>query len=114
MLSGMDITELTQEIERVKARIAGLGPLRPGTIYQRLNVCGRPGCKCGRKDNPIKHGPYHYLSYTLHGKSHTEFIRQGTLEEVGEQVRSYQTLMALVDALVNANLERCKLRKKEV
>lgn len=53
MLSGMDLTELTQEIERVKARIAGLGPLRPGTIYQRLNVCGRPGCKCGRKDNPI-------------------------------------------------------------
>lgn len=113
MLSDMNITELSKEIERLKARIASLGPLRPGTIYQRLNVCGRPGCKCGRKDNPIKHGPYHYLSYTHKGKSHTEFIRQGMLDDVKEQVRNYETLMESVGALVRANIELCKRRKEE-
>ena len=51
-------------------------------------MCGKPECRCVRRKDPIKHGPYHYLSYTFEGKSHTggdEFaalLPQTTLEEV--------------------------------
>ena len=44
-LSDMDANtrKLEAEIARVQRGIAELGTLRPGTLYSRLNVCGKPG-----------------------------------------------------------------------
>lgn len=105
--------ELEKKIQEIQDEIAGLGALRPGSIYSRLNVCGRPGCSCGREKDPIKHGPYHYLSYTFHGKSHTEFIREGTLEEVQKQVETYNRLLKLVNELVEYNIALARLKKEK-
>jgi len=112
MLSVMDKHHLRRTIKRIQQEMGSLGRLRPGTLYSRLNVCGRAGCKCGRKRDPVKHGPYDYLSYTFKGKSHTEFVREGTRAEVEEQVRNYERLMALVQALVEANIELSRLERK--
>jgi hypothetical protein len=109
----MNRVELEQKIREIQDEIGSLGPLRPGSIYSRLNVCGRPGCSCAREKDPIKHGPYHYLSYTFRRKSYTEFIRQGTLSEVKAQVETYNRLMELVDQLVEYNIELARLKKKE-
>ena len=115
MLSDMNASrrKLEGEIAKVQREIAALGPLRPGTLYSRLNVCGKPGCRCCRPDNPVKHGPYHYLSYTFKGKSHTEFVSKRDLAEVTEQVRTYTTLRRLVARLVECNIELARLRKEE-
>lgn len=113
MLSGMKKRGLEGQIDRIKGEIAELGPLRPGTLYQHTSVCGKPGCRCGRKSKPERHGPYHYLSYTLQGKSHTEFVTKGRLREVKQQVRNYQRLMALVQSLVEKNLRLCKRLRRD-
>ena len=113
MLSVMTRDELQAKIERIKGEIAALGLLRPGSIYERENVCGRPGCQCGRKKNPIKHGPYHYLSYTFEGKSHTEFVRQGQLTRTREQIRNYEKRMRLVKELVQVSIQLARLLKDE-
>jgi hypothetical protein len=112
MLSEMSEDHLSRRLAEVKQEIIGLGLVRPGTLYERLNVCGRRGCRCGRKENPVKHGPYHYLSYTRGGKSHTEFVRQGEVDVVKEQVANYQRLMELVDELVDVSLELCQARRE--
>ena len=115
MLSDMDARtqKLEAEIAMLLRQIAALGPLRPGTLYSRLNVCGKPGCRCCRPNNPIKHGPYHYLSYTFKGKSHTEFVAERDLPEVAEAVRAYNEFRRLAERLVECNIALARLRKEK-
>ena len=104
---------LETEIKRVQKEIAALGPLRPGSLYEHYSVCGKPWCRCARKKDPVKHGPYHYLSYTFQGKSHTEFVSRKHLPTVREQVRNYQRLMRLVKELVNYNIQLARWNKEK-
>jgi hypothetical protein len=111
MLSGMDEKSLQRKIDKVKGEIAGLGPLRPGTLYKRGSVCGKPGCRCTRERRPIRHGPYHYLSYTFGGKSHTEFVRADEVAAAREAIGNYNRLMKLVKVLVDCSIKLARLRK---
>ena len=115
MLSDMDANtrKLEAEIAMLQRGIAELGPLRPGSLYSRLNVCGKPGCRCGRPVNPVKHGPYHYLSYTFKGKSHTEFVSERDVPKVAEAVRAYKEFRRLADRLVECNIALARLRKEK-
>jgi len=108
----MNEQKLTRRIDRIKQELVGLGPLRPGTLYERHSVCGRPGCRCARKENPQKHGPYCYLSYTREGKSHTEFVSKRQVAEVKRQVARYGRLQELVKELVDCNIELCRAGKE--
>jgi hypothetical protein len=106
-------TPLQQRIERIKAEIAALGPLRPGTLSRQYNVCGTPGCRC--KDDPAhRHGPYYQLSYTWHGKSRSEFVREPEIARVEEQVRTYARLRTLVDQWVDAAIELARLERQQL
>ena len=113
ILSVMRIHELERRVEQIKAELAGLGLARPGTLYERTSVCGKPGCRCVRKDRPVRHGPYHYLSYSFDGRSHTEFVAKSRLAEVQGEVANYERLTALVKELVATNIKLSKLRKEK-
>ena len=64
--------QLTDRIQRIKAALLALGDLRPGALSEQYNTCRTPGCRC-KADPPQRHGPYHQLSYSHHGKeSHRE------------------------------------------
>lgn len=52
------IRSLENQIERLKQEIAGLGDLRPGSLSEQYNVCGKAGCRC-KASPPQKHGPYY-------------------------------------------------------
>jgi hypothetical protein len=103
-------TNIVRRIERIKAEVAGLGDLRPGTVSVQYNTCGTPNCRC-KADPPEKHGPYYQLSYTRSGKSRTESIRPESLAQVRSEVRNYQLLQALVDQLIDASIELAQLRR---
>lgn len=115
MLSDMKTTrkKLHGEIARIQREMAALGPLRPGNLYSRHSVCGKPGCRCCRAEGPVPHGPYHYLSYTFKGKSHTEFVSKRDLAEVRQQVCTYKKLRRLLERLVECNIELARLPKEE-
>jgi hypothetical protein len=103
---------LQHRIAAIKAEIAALGPLRPGTLSRQYNVCGTPGCRC--KDDPEqRHGPYHQLSYTWHGRSRSEFVREQDLARTQAQVRTYARLRDLVDQWVDAALELARLERQQ-
>jgi hypothetical protein len=103
---------LEAKIATIKAALAALGDLRPGTLSEQFNVCGNPGCRC-KATPPRKHGPYHQVSFTWQGKSHTQFVRREDVPAVRRQLRNYQRLRTLVDAWISAGLELSRVRRDE-
>jgi hypothetical protein len=90
------IQELENKIARIKSELTALGDLRPGSLSEQYNVCGRPHCRC-KASPPQRHGPYCQLSYTRNGKSSTRFVRQSQLRLVQQQAKNYARLRQLVD-----------------
>lgn len=103
---------LEERIQRIKDEIAQLGELRPGSLSQQFNVCGKPGCRC-KADPPRKHGPYYQVSFTFRGKSGTQFVRREDVARVKRQLRNHQRLRALVEQWINLSLESVSLDQKE-
>jgi hypothetical protein len=101
--------ELTRRIEEVKAALAELGDLRPGTLSEQYNVCRTPACRC-KADPPQRHGPYHQLSYTHKGRSTTEHVAAEHLDSVAAQIANYRRLRSLVDDWVEAAIKLDRLR----
>ncbi len=100
---------LEAKIAKIKAALAALGDLRPGTLSQQYNVCGNPACRC-KATPPRKHGPYYQVSFTWQGKSQSQFVRHEDLSAVRAQVRNYQRLRTLVDTWISVGIELSRLR----
>ncbi len=107
-----DLRMLEAKIAKVKAALAALGDLRPGTLSQQYNVCGNPGCRC-KASPPRKHGPYSQVSFTWQGKSQSQFVRREDVPAVRTQLRNYQRLRTLVDTWISAGLELSRLRRDQ-
>ena len=54
-------------------RIEDIGLILPGSIVKRYMRCGRSSCAC-HKDPPSLHGPYHYWSTKVGGKTVTRLL----------------------------------------
>ena len=103
---------LEQRIEKVKQQIAALGDLHPGTLTVQYNVCGSSGCRC-KATPPIKHGPYHQLSFTRHGKSTSRFVGQQDVTEAQEQLDNYRRLRQLVNDWIDLSVELARSRVQQ-
>lgn len=98
------MTREERKVEHLRARLAKLGPTLPGSISEQWNVCGTPGCRCKDAKNPVKHGPYYQLSFTVGGKSSTMFIKKEDLPEALRRIKRYQQFKDLCRDLVHANV----------
>lgn len=112
MAAASSIAALRQRIEKIQSELAGLGPLRPGTLSQQYNVCGTPGCRC-KQVPPQKHGPYYQLSYTWHRRSRTEFVRDEDLPQLRQRLRNYERLRTLIDEWIDSAIELACLERRE-
>ena len=100
---------LEKRIQSIKREIAALGDLRPGALSMQYNICGNPSCRC-KAVPPLKHGPYPQVSFTWHGKSTTQFVREPDVEEVRQQLANYHRLRELVDEWIGLALELSRMR----
>jgi hypothetical protein len=114
MLSDMSTTTsiqlLEQRIQQIKAALAALGEMRPGSVSKQYNVCGKPNCRCKDPQNPQRHGPYYQLSWVHQGKSTTQFIRRPLLPQVRAQVATYNKFRKLTDDWVRIALRLAQAR----
>src|SRR5437588_1720790 len=92
--------QLEAQIEKVKAELLKLGPMRPGSLSQQCSACQKPGCKCVDPMHPQKHGPFYQLSYTHGGKSTTQFVRPPFVPEVRKQLAAYKKFKVLTEQWV--------------
>jgi hypothetical protein len=107
MLSDMNATSSVQKLKRIqqiKAQLADLGEMRPGSLSRQYNVCGKPNCRCKDPQNPQRHGPYYQLSWVHRGKSTTQSIRPPLLPQVRAQIATYNKFRKLTDEWVNLAL----------
>ena len=104
---------LEKRIQSLKHQIGELGDLRPGALSKQYNICGNPTCRC-KAIPPLKHGPYYQISFTRHGKSSSQFVREEDLDEVQQQLENYRQLRDLVDEWItlSAQLSGMRLRDK--
>jgi len=104
MKTNASIQNFEQRIQQIKAALAVLGQMRPGSLSKQYNVCGKPGCRCKDPEHPQRHGPYYQLSWVHRGKSTTQFIRRPFLPEVRAQVATYTKFRKLTDEWVKLAL----------
>jgi len=107
----MSITKLKQiekKIKEVKRELLELEGLRPGSLVQRYNVCGKKRCRCKDPKNPQKHGPYHLVVYTRSNKRKITFVQPHYLKEIKQQIKSYRKLKNLIDKWIELGLEYSK------
>lgn len=114
MLSDMNATPSIQNLEpriqQIKAELAALGEMRPGSLSKQYNVCGKPNCRCKDPQNPQRHGPYYQLSWVHRGKSSTQFIRPPLLPQVRAQIAAYNMFRKLTDQWVHLALRLTKAK----
>ncbi len=101
---------LKSKIKKIKLKLMAIGDMRPGNLSKQYNVCGSLGCKCKNKNNPKKHGPYYYLSYTLNGKSYTKFVKPNNLILIKHQIANYKKFKNSINKWIDlaANLAQLK------
>lgn len=76
-----------QQRAQIHAKIAALGPCLPGTISARRLRCGNPRCRCRDADRDQRHGPYHYWTRKVSGKTASKLLS-------AEQAERYQPWLA--------------------
>ena len=113
-LNSMAVSQesLEKRIQNIKHKISELGDLRPGALSQQYNICGTLNCRC-KATPPVKHGPYYQISFTRHGKSSSQFVREEDLVDVQRQLENYRQLRQLVDDWITLSAELSSLRLRE-
>ena len=99
------MTKEQKKIEQIKQKLLKLGPMLPGSISEQWNVCGTPGCKCKSKKEPIKHGPYYQLSFSVKGKSSSFFVRKQDIAEAYRRIKQYKQFKNLSMELTRAYID---------
>ena len=59
-----------ERYEALKQEVAGLPPIRRGSLVRRFMPCGKPGCRC-QANPPQLHGPYYQWTRKVLGKTAT-------------------------------------------
>jgi len=94
------LTQIDQRIGKIKAELAALGEMRPGSLTRQY------------KDPDSGSGAYYQLSYTLDMKSRTDYIPRDWVKEVRRQVDNYKRFKSLSAEWVALSIERCRLTMK--
>ena len=94
------LAQIERQIEKIKAKMNGIGEMRPGTLTQQF------------KDPQNRTGPYYQLSYTLDMKSRTDYVSNDAVADVRRQVTNYKRFKELCTQWVTLSIEHSKLKIK--
>ena len=84
--------------------------MRPGSLSQQYNVCGKAGCRCKDPVHPQRHGPYYQLSWVHQGKSTTQFIRHSWVPQVKAQLATFKKFRQLTEQWIALALCLAKMK----
>jgi hypothetical protein len=99
---------LQQEIDTLRASLAVLGPMHPGSVSRQYQVCGRAGCRCQDPKNPQRHGPYPKLTYVHHGRYVCRFVRADLLAELAPRLAAYKEFRRLTNRWVTLSIRQAQ------
>ncbi len=94
------LTQIQQRIAKIKAELAALGDLRPGSLTRQY------------KDRVAKSGAYYQLSYTREMRSRTDYVARESVREVRREIATYKRFKALTSEWVALGIEQSRLKMK--
>ena len=92
------MAQISKRIEKIKAELAKLGPMRPGSLTKQY------------KDPKSQSGPYYQLSYTRDMRSRTDYIHKDCVREVRRLVGNYKRFKSLTTEWVDLSIEQSRLK----
>lgn len=110
MPSSVDLHALRLRRDELKAALAQIGDMRPGSLVPRFRKCGKPTCHCAKK-GAKGHGPSWSLTRAVAGKTVTRIIPAGdAVERTREQVAEYHRFRHLLQQLTAVSEQICDLQ----
>lgn len=107
MPSQSDLERLIQRRDELKAEIAGIGDMRPGSLIPRFRKCGKPNCHCASETSP-GHGPSWSLTREINGKTITKVIPPGAAVEITrQQINEFKRFRELSRELIDVSDKLC-------
>ena len=99
------LKQLLKERDKLAARLSGYKHTLRGTIIKRGNICGKAVCICKRKNNPVLHGPYQYLSHRSRKSINMIFLNKKKLPRAAKGVKEYNELIDLIYRISEINFK---------
>ncbi len=96
---------LIRERNNLSGRLCDYKYILRGTIVERGNICGKTGCRCKKKENPILHGPYKYLAHRSPSGANMIFLNKAKQLYADQGVRQYRNLIELIYRISQINFE---------
>ncbi len=96
---------LIRERNNLSGRLCDYKYILCGTIVERGNICGKTGCRCKKKENPILHGPYKYLAHRSPSGANMIFLNKAKQLYADQGVRQYRNLIELIYRISRINFE---------
>lgn len=98
------------EYEQLKDRLSRLGYVLQGSVTERWNQCGKPGCRC--KDDPnARHGPYYQVSWKEHGKTRSMYLDAGQVKLCRKFIANHKELERIHNEMRDLTLRVVELHK---
>lgn len=92
-----------------RKELAGIGDLRPGSLFSRFRRCGKANCRCARHNDP-GHGPLWFLQRQIGNTTKQRSIPVPALEETRLQIAECRRLRELTRELIEVSDAICQLR----
>ena len=103
---GDTVQRLEQRRTELKAKLAQVGELRPGSLVERYRRCGKVGCHCAAT-GAAGHGPSWSVTREVGGKTVTRVIPAEAVAQTRQQVTEYQRFRGLVREMVETSAQLC-------
>lgn len=111
--ASLRIEGLQSRDRELKAHLAQLGEMRPGSLVERYRKCGKPNCHCARRGDR-GHGPMWMVTHAVKGKTVSKAIPSGpAVDRTRSQIAEYQRFRELTRELVVTNEQICDARLEE-
>ena len=100
-----NLKDLLNKRNLLVKRLSGLKYILRGSIVRQGNVCGKAVCICKRKNNPVLHGPYNYLSNRSRKSMNTIFLTERKLPYAKKGIREYNEAIDIIYGIAEINFE---------
>ena len=105
MTASIQLKQLLKERDKLVSKLNGYRHLLRGTIVKRGNICGKAVCICKRKNKPLLHGPYSYLSHRSRKSINMIFLNKKKLPYAAKGVKEYSEAMDTLYRISEINFE---------
>ena len=100
----MNANDAERRYALLKAELARLGLVRPGSLVRRRMPCGKPACRC-MGDPPILHGPYYQWTHKIRGKTVTMRLSKAQARRCRDWIRNRRQMKNLLRRMETLSLK---------